>query len=288
MTYWHKIIPKIQSLYPGGATSGHQPANSVEYWRDRILDIIYRSTAILGWIAYLPSVYLAFIEGIWWLVAFNTIGYAWFVWAAFSRHLSFKLKAVLLLAFFYGIGVALLIQLGPFAAGSIWLFAFPVMTGLLFGLRPAMGALAVNALTVICFGIALTAGWIVIDFMPANMADKWWVISANFLLLDTVATLSIAVLLRGLKTALEKQRQTRQSLEEKHRELQQANENLRQEFAERQRAEEEITRSHEILVTVLDSIDADVFVADIETHEVLLMNRHMQESFGGDRTGAKC
>ena len=124
--------------------------------------------------------------------------------------------------------------------------------------------------------------------MPANMADKWWVISANFLLLDTVATLSIAVLLRGLKTALEKQRQTRQSLEEKHRELQQANENLRQEFAERQRAEEEITRSHEILVTVLDSIDADVFVADIETHEVLLMNRHMQESFGGDRTGAKC
>lgn len=288
MTYGHKIIPKIQSLYAGGASPGHQPAHSVEYWRDRILDIIYRSTAILGWIAYLPSVYLAFIEGIWWLVAFNTIGYAWFVWAAFTRHLSFKVKAVLLLAFFYGIGVALLIQLGPFAAGSIWLFAFPVMTGLLFGLRPAMGALAINAMTVICFGIALTAGWVVIDFMPANMADKWWVISANFLLLDTVATLSIAVLLRGLKTALEKQRQTRQSLEEKHRELQQANENLRQEFAERQRAEEEITRSHEILVTVLDSIDADVFVADIETHEVLLMNRHMQESFGGDRTGTKC
>ena len=115
--------------------------------------------ALLGGIAYLPSVYLSFVESIWWLVAFNTIGYAWFVWAAFSRRLSFKVQAILLLAFFYVLGVALLIKLGPFAAGSIWLFTFPVMTSLLFGLRPAIGALAVNALTVICFGIALMAGW---------------------------------------------------------------------------------------------------------------------------------
>jgi signal transduction histidine kinase/ActR/RegA family two-component response regulator len=87
---------------------------------------------------------------------------------------------------------------------------------------------------------------------------------------------------------LDNQRQTSRSLEEKHRELQNANEDLRLEFAERQRAEAEIKRSHEILVTVLDSIDADVVVADLETHEVLLMNRHMRESFGGDCTGSKC
>jgi signal transduction histidine kinase len=244
--------------------------------------------ALLGGVAYLPSVYLSIVEKIWWLAAFNTIGYAWFVWATFFRRISFAVRAGLLLAFIYILGVALLIKLGPFAAGSIWLFTFPVMTSLLFGLRPAMGALAVNALTVICFGIGLMAGWLAIELMPINMADKWWVISANFLLLDTVATLSIAVLLRGLKSALEKQQQTRRSLEEKHRELQIANENLTQEFAERRRAEKEIKRSHEILLTVLDSIDADVSVADIETHEVLLMNRHMQKSFGGDLTGTKC
>jgi signal transduction histidine kinase/CheY-like chemotaxis protein len=288
MTLWNTFIRNVRALHPDGELSGYPPGHSVEYWRDRILDVIYRTTALLGGIAYLPSVFLAFVEGIWWLVAFNTIGYAWFVWAAFSRRLTFTLKAVLLLTFFYVLGVALLIKLGPFAAGPIWLFAFPVMTSLLFGLRPAIGTLALNALTVICFGLTLRAGWLEIAFMPANMAHKWWVISANFLLLDTVVTLSIAVLLRGLKTALEKQQQTRRSLEDKHSELQIANENLHQEFSERQRAEEEIKRSHEILMTVLDSIDADVFVADIESHEVLLMNRHMQESFGGDCTGKKC
>jgi signal transduction histidine kinase/ActR/RegA family two-component response regulator len=288
MSYWNTIRRTFRTLYPESNPSGQITARSVEYWRDRILDVIYRSVALLGGVAYLPSVYLSVVEKIWWLAAFNTIGYAWFVWATFFRRISFAVRASLLLAFIYVLGVALLIKLGPFAAGSIWLFTFPVMTSLLFGLRPAIGALAVNALTVICFGAALMADWLTIAFMPINMADKWWVISANFLLLDTVATLSIAVLLRGLKTALEKQQQTRRSLEEKHRELQIANKNLTQEFAERQRAEEEIKRSHEILLTVLDSIDADVFVADIETHEVLLMNRHMQESFGGDLTGTKC
>jgi signal transduction histidine kinase/uncharacterized membrane-anchored protein YhcB (DUF1043 family) len=288
MRHWNTIRRTFQTLYPESNPSGQTTVHSVEYWRDRILDVIYRSVALLGGVAYLPSVYLSVVEKIWWLAAFNTVGYVWFVWATFFRRISFAVRASVLLAFIYTLGVALLIKLGPFAAGSIWLFTFPVMTSLLFGLRPAVGALAVNALTVICFGVGLMGGWLAIEFMPINMADKWWVISANFLLLDTVATLSIAVLLRGLKTALEKQQQTRRSLEDKHRELQIANENLTQEFAERRRAEDEIKRSHEILLTVLDSIDADVSVADIETHEVLLMNRHMQESFGGDLTGTKC
>ncbi|MGD9330629.1 MAG: response regulator [Desulfobacterales bacterium] len=282
------IHQSLRGPYGESDPTGVATAHSLEYWRRRILDVIYRSVAILGAVAYIPSVYLSVAEKIWWLAIFNTVGYAWFIWAAFSRRSSFAIQAGILLAFIYILGVALLIQLGPFAAGPIWLFAFPVMTSLLFGLRPAVGALVVNAITVVCFGAALMSGHLAIAFMPPNMAIKWWVISANFLLLDTVVTLSIAALLRGLKAALDNQRQTSRSLEEKHRELQNANEDLRLEFAERQRAEAEIKRSHEILVTVLDSIDADVVVADLETHEVLLMNRHMRESFGGDCTGSKC
>jgi len=262
--------------------------DSVAYWRDRIIDVIYRTVAILGGIAYLPSVYLSVVEEIWWLALFNTVGYAWFVWGAFSKRITFAIRAAMLLGFIYILGLALLIQLGPFAAGPIWLFTFPVMTSLLFGLRPAVGALTLNAVTVALFGLALMADWITLQSLPYNMVHKWWVISANFLLLDTVVTLSIAVLLRGLKSLLKQQQRNRRSLEEKHHELHRANQSLRQEFAERRRAEAEIKRSHEILVTVLDSIDADVFVADIETHEVLLMNRHMQESYGGDYTGKSC
>jgi len=39
---------------------------------------------------------------------------------------------------------------------------------------------------------------------------------------------------------------------------------------------------------VLDSIDADIYVSDLKTYEVLLTNRHMRESFGEDLMGKTC
>ena len=57
---------------------------------------------------------------------------------------------------------------------------------------------------------------------------------------------------------------------------------------ERMRAEEELKRSHERFLTVLDGIDATIYVADLETYEILFMNRYMKEAFGADLTGEIC
>ncbi len=283
-----KLRGRLEGIIQQATHPPQAPPLSLQYWRERILGVIYLSVAVFGVVAYLPSVYLSIREAIWWLALLNTVGYAWFLLAAFSRRISFRTKAAVLLLFLYILGVALVFRLGPFAAGPIWLFVFPVMAGLLFGMQTALLCLLLNALTVFSFGLMLATGWHSIDFMPPNMVPKWWVISVNFLLLGAVATLSLAVMLRGLKKSLDEQQRIQHSLKEKHNELQAANVNLTREITERQRAEEELKHSHEILLTVVDSIDADIFVADMKTHEILLMNRHMQDSYGGDQTGEKC
>jgi len=56
-------------------------------------------------------------------------------------------------------------------------------------------------------------------------------------------------------------------------------------ITERKRAREALRISHERFLTVLDSIDATIYVADMDTHEILFMNKNMVESFGGDMTG---
>ena len=266
----------------------HDSKLSLQYWRERILGVIYLTVAVFGVTAYLPSVFLSLKEEIWWLAFFNTLGYAWFLYAAFTRRISFKVKAAVLLLFIYILGVTLIFRLGPFAAGPFWLFVFPVMAGLLFGMHVALVCLLLNALTVFGFGLMIATSQHAVDFMPPNMIAKWWVICVNFLFLEMLVTLSLGVLLRGLKKALDRQQRIQQSLEDKHAELQTANVNLTREITERQRAQSELKSSHEILLTVVDSIDADIFVADMETHEILLMNRHMQDGYGGDRTGEKC
>jgi len=59
-------------------------------------------------------------------------------------------------------------------------------------------------------------------------------------------------------------------------------------ITERKKNREALRISHERFLTVMDSIDATIYVADMETHEILFMNKNMIESFGGDMTGQLC
>ncbi|PKN29367.1 MAG: hypothetical protein CVU64_08590 [Deltaproteobacteria bacterium HGW-Deltaproteobacteria-21] len=59
-------------------------------------------------------------------------------------------------------------------------------------------------------------------------------------------------------------------------------EHFQQQIVERERAERALLDSHERFVKVLEGIDAEVYVADLRTHELLFANRRMKDSFGTD------
>ncbi|WP_084031969.1 chemotaxis protein CheB [Desulfonatronum lacustre] len=58
-------------------------------------------------------------------------------------------------------------------------------------------------------------------------------------------------------------------------------------ITDRKLAEEQARSAQQRLVTVLDSINALIYVADMETHEILFINRYGQGDFG-DAIGRKC
>jgi PAS domain S-box-containing protein len=59
-------------------------------------------------------------------------------------------------------------------------------------------------------------------------------------------------------------------------------------ITDRKKAEQALKESHERFLTVLDGIDAAIFVADMDTYELLFMNKHMQESFPDGQIGQPC
>ena len=59
-------------------------------------------------------------------------------------------------------------------------------------------------------------------------------------------------------------------------------------ISERKQADEALRETRDTLATVMDSIDANVYVLDIDTYEVLFANKYIQESFSKGLVGKVC
>ena len=73
-----------------------------------------------------------------------------------------------------------------------------------------------------------------------------------------------------------------------YEELEQEIKKLRHAEFERRKAEEALRVSQKRFLTVLNSLDATIYVADLETYEILFMNNYMKKVFKKDATGEKC
>jgi len=95
----------------------------------------------------------------------------------------------------------------------------------------------------------------------------------------------------GRRKSDDELRQYRENLkvlvEERTREVCETADRLLKEVAERKKAEKRLAESHERLLAVMDSIPAGVYVTDMEDHEILFANQHIQRTFG-DVIGKKC
>jgi len=63
---------------------------------------------------------------------------------------------------------------------------------------------------------------------------------------------------------------------------------LTREIGVRQAAEIRANESHELLLKILDSIDATIYVADMETHRIMFANKKMEKKFNRNLIGEKC
>jgi two-component system cell cycle sensor histidine kinase/response regulator CckA len=77
-------------------------------------------------------------------------------------------------------------------------------------------------------------------------------------------------------------------VEERTAALQRINRDLNKEVVERKQAEKRALASREQLGIILDSIDTDIYVADMQTNVILLANRHMKQTYGDDIVAKTC
>jgi PAS domain S-box-containing protein len=236
-----------------------QEKDSLIYWRVRILFAILFTAVILGTFVLAAAIALAIKERLWGLAIIDATAYLIAIGMLFSRRPGYEIRAALILLMSYAVGLAVIVFVGPFSGGPAWLFAFAVLVAVLLGSKAAIAAISLNAITLTIIGWLITTGLFGQGFPFFNTFEAMVAAGASYILLNAVAAISVAVLVKGLIYAHEKEKTLTTNLEQEQNQLIEAQKSLEIEVEDRKQAEEALREREEKYRNILDNIQESYF-----------------------------
>ena len=177
-------------------------------WRERVLFALLAMSLILGTVSGVPSMIIAYRDGMNLTIAVDITALAACWVLTLHPRIPFAWRAGFFLGIAYAVGVYFLYAVG--LVSQIYLMAVPILTALLLGLRPAIGALLLVSATLGFVGYFFAA-----DLPMGRLSDsprlKFALVALNFLFVDATLTISVAVLMRRLERSLLRERRSLQS-----------------------------------------------------------------------------
>ncbi|MBU1742887.1 MAG: PAS domain S-box protein, partial [Proteobacteria bacterium] len=254
MTNWVKDIV-TSAVAPGGTGS--------LYWRERTLKILLVAGLSLGLPAIVSSLFLIVQERLWGLLILDVTMFLSCFIMLLVRRLKYGFRAAVSTLMMYGLGLSIICYLGPVIGGLAWLFAFAVLAGALLGVRAALAALTLNGLTLALVWLLTTTG----RFGASSVAGLSLALDvangANFLFMNAVAAIAVALLVRKLDATILKEMETSEKLDQERRELVKTNIQLNREVEVRKNTETALRRSEETYRLLADNVHDNIWVLSL-------------------------
>jgi signal transduction histidine kinase len=207
-------------------TVDYHSQDEIQYWREKIYNSLSLALVILGFIAYIPSAILSIYSEIYSVFFLDTVAYLFVLFLFFNKKVSYLLRVFGLLMVLYLLGVLLLIMLGTYGAGWIWLFAFAVFASLLKGFRAAVITILINLFTIIILGILIKLDVFHGLLIDNYKLESWYIVGINFICLNGLVSIPIAVLLKALELSLDREKEGKVLLEQEQQNLSTINKDL--------------------------------------------------------------
>jgi two-component system cell cycle sensor histidine kinase/response regulator CckA len=167
---------------------------------------------------------------------------------------------VLLLTFL--VGVFVIGQAGFLSGGPAWLFCFAVMSGVLLGLRAALLAALLNGLAIVVLA-GLSAAGMAAETQGPMTATRAIAAGANFLFLNAVSAVFVAVLVNGLQALNKKTEAATNAYRDERADLLRTREKLKQEIVVRMNSERALRRSEQKYRLLAENIQDVIWMMDM-------------------------
>lgn len=234
--------------------------NEVQHWRERILSVVLIGAAVLGTVVYVINLISAIQQTNWWWVIIYTLAYAVVLIVAFTRLLSYTMRAGAMLAILYTLGVISALQYANAGDVRVWLIGFSILSGVFLSLQAGVIASIFSTITLLSIGVMMNQGWIAIPSIsdavnPANLSP-WINTSALFLAVNIMVILSIGVIINGLNKSLQRGRTLTTELEQDRSRLERRTQAL-------ERSEVQVHAAAEITRAISAELDPDTMFQQV-------------------------
>ena len=225
-------------LSPGSDNDG------LNYWRARILFSIVATGAGISFLALVPGIYLALTTKRWFLLVADTAGFILMFVLLFSSRFGQKVQSLIVLLITFTIGVVIIIQVGFLSGGPIWLFSFSVAASVLFGLRAALATALLNGTVIILLAWLSFPGQTVEQAFLSSLGRSIAALG-SFVILNIIVSISVAVLVNGLKNLNQSAVAAAADLKQEKTALLKTRERLTTEIGERKRTAQDLERARD-------------------------------------------
>lgn len=233
-------------------------------WREKILFAVLATALTLSLAAFVPAIMIGIREGLRALVIIDFVVYLG-TWSLFIfRGIRYEFRACGAVVLVYLVGLNVCAQVGFLSGGPAYLFTCAVLAGLLMGLRAAIAAVVINALTLVLLGLLISGGQLPGQHLFFPTMARAFAAGTSFILVNAVSAISAAVLVRGLHHITTRQTALTEELYCERRELIETRSRLKEENLERQRSEEALRRSEAQYRLLTESIKDVIFTLDME------------------------
>lgn len=234
-TFLNRIAARLLRIRPPWASRGNSGSATM---RERILLAVIFIGVMLSAVAFIPSVLLVIREGVWSKLIVDTMVLACGIGILTARGIGYEIRAWAASALIYAVGVQILFSFGFMSGGTVWLFAFGIVCGLLLGIKAAIVGIFINVITLGFLGWLHGSGGAVGEKLL--FFATWphaFAFGGSFIFLNILVAISCALL-------LEDERQTALSLRKEKSLLLETKRRLEQEIQYRKDAEK---RQQEIM-----------------------------------------